>query len=224
VQAYRLLAIAHIAEKSYPNARLALERGLKVAPNHLGLQLTLARVHRLMQQPYRELSALTAAVKSHPDMAIPHMSLAQAYVVRAQFDKAIAGYETALRIDPENAIAGNNLASLLLDHGGDVDRAYKMAKALRERLPGNPRIADTYGWACFKRKEYDEAVAALSFASRRLPRNPAVLYHLGAAFFAKGDHAQAKVELEASLADGRRFRGAEQARTLLSQLEKRRKR
>ena len=61
-------------------------------------------------------------------------------------DLAKKRYEDALAIDPRAATAANNLAWMLADEGGDLDRALQLAQTATEASPNVPDIWHTLGW------------------------------------------------------------------------------
>ncbi len=52
-----------------------------------------------------------------------------------------------MEVDPQYPLAANDLAHLMLEHGGNVYVALSLAQIARLRLPELPNVADTLGWA-----------------------------------------------------------------------------
>ena len=120
---------------------------------------------------------------------------------------------------PDNALLLNNLASLYLKTGdkrafGHAERAYQAASS-------SPAVADTYGWALFKKGQERAAVEVLRQAHAGLPENPDVAYHLAAALDRTGKVAEAKGLLEKSLKSNDSFETIRDARDLLKKLNDR---
>ena len=85
----------------------------------------------------------------------------------------MARYEDAVRLDASLAVAKNNLAYLLADTGGDLDRALDLAQQAKEQLPDNANAADTLGWVLYKRNVPSAAIGYLREAERGLdPQDP----------------------------------------------------
>jgi tetratricopeptide (TPR) repeat protein/Tol biopolymer transport system component len=81
----------------------------------------------------------------------------------------------------------------------DFDGAERQS---RKAMEENPKSADAYdclGLALFGRKEYDQAVGALTEAARLAPSNGSILTHLGAACIAKNQLNEAVGYLKKSL-------------------------
>lgn len=74
-----------------------------------------------------------------------------------QVDSALASYEFALKFDPENAGALNNLAYFMAEDDRDLDKAESYIRQALMREAGNPTYIDTYAWVLFKKKDYEGA-------------------------------------------------------------------
>jgi len=51
-------------------------------------------------------------------------------------------YQQALNIQPDNPLASNNLAYVMLQQGGNVDVALAMAQTARRGMPDSPQAAE----------------------------------------------------------------------------------
>ena len=60
-------------------------------------------------------------------------------------------YERALAIDPNAAVAANNLAGSYSDSGGNLDVALQFAKTAKQVCPNQPAVNDTLGWISTRR-------------------------------------------------------------------------
>jgi tetratricopeptide (TPR) repeat protein len=76
------------------------------------------------------------------------------------------------------------------------------------------------GWIYYKKQVYLRAISLFKDALEKLPDNPTVHYHLGMAYYKKGDKKLAKEELKASLRISKDFPGSEEARRVLKELNK----
>ena len=70
-----------------------------------------------------------------------------------------------------------------------------------------------------QKERYQLAVSHLKGAEK-MPGNPVVRYHLGMAYYKKGDKKLAKEELTASLKLSKEFPGAEEAKKIVAELSK----
>ena len=115
-----------------------------------------------------------------------------------------------------NPVILNNLAYAYSQIGDR--RAIPTAEAALKGAPNAPEVKDTLGWLLFSTKaDPKRGLALLEQAARGAPRNPTIRYHLGMAYRASGQRAQARTELQAALAAGP-FPEANAARQALSTL------
>jgi tetratricopeptide (TPR) repeat protein len=184
-------------------------------------------------QPYYQLGVLYAAQKKLPEAEEKfrkvvekdgrnvgaHTLLGVVQNSLGKIEEANKHYRRALEIAPRNALAANNLASNLSDHGGNLDEALKFAQIARESVPEDPNVADTLGWIYYKKGLIDTAYPLLSDASRKLEKNAVVRYHHGMALSKKGKTKEAAAELKAALALDGKFQGAAEAKKALAGLQ-----
>jgi tetratricopeptide (TPR) repeat protein len=116
-----------------------------------------------------------------------------------QSAEAILNLRKQLAVDPENAIALNNLAFNLADTGSDLDQALMFAEKAQKNAPNNPGIADTLAWVYTKKGLNDSAIQILNGLVKKYPDEPSFRYHLGVALLQKGQTAEAKAEFVISL-------------------------
>jgi tetratricopeptide (TPR) repeat protein len=120
-----------------------------------------------------------------------------------------------LAAEPEHPLAANNLAFLLLEHGGNVDEAVSLAQTARRRLPDNPATADTLAWAFYHKGAYASAIDLLKEALKKTPNNATYNYHLGLAYRKSGDDKMARQHLQRALQlDPENARAADIRKTL----------
>jgi len=157
---------------------------------------------------------------SHPKDGIVFKAVGEAYARTGNNAQARRNFEAAVKLNPDDAQALNNLASILLaqkDPGAPAiaDKALALA-------PRNPMVMDTAGWAAFVSGNRDKALQLLRDARLRSPGNPVIRYHLAAALAQAGRKAEARDELNAglgSLKPGQAFEGEADARALLASLK-----
>ena len=77
-------------------------------------------------------------------------------------------YLSAINEQPDDIIALNNLASLLLSEG-EHKEAYGYAQRAYEKSPNVPQIADTLAWSAFKLDKIDIALQKSNEAYNKLP-------------------------------------------------------
>src|SRR5260370_26309328 len=78
--------------------------------------------------------------------------------MKSDWEQAKVMYQQALNIEPNNPLASNNLAYVILQQGGNVDVALSMAQTARRGRPASPNAADTLGWAYYHNGVYQFAI------------------------------------------------------------------
>ncbi|MCA9512635.1 MAG: tetratricopeptide repeat protein, partial [Myxococcales bacterium] len=137
-----------------------------------------------------------------------HERLATLLEYQGKVDDAMRHYEEAIGLDSSLGESKNNLAYLIAEKGGDLDRALDLAQEAKALLPDNPSAADTLGWVLFKRGipsaaigYLREAVAGFGAEDDRLG---IVRYHLAQAYEANEQPDKALETLEEALTAAQR--------------------
>jgi tetratricopeptide (TPR) repeat protein len=186
-------------------AEASFQRAIELDPNDIGAYGKLARLLAVTGRSDEVMKTYEAALRHNPGSATLHLTVGSLYELRGQIPDAIARYEEAVRIDPNLAVAKNNLAYLIADSGGNLDRALDLAQEAKELLPDNPNAADTLGWVLYKKKSPDAAIGYLREAVQNMdpedPQLPIVRQHLALAYEAAGDLASAREAVERAIAD-----------------------
>jgi tetratricopeptide (TPR) repeat protein len=120
-------------------------------------------------------------------------------------------------MQPENALAANNLAYIMIEHGENVNVALTLAQAARRGLPNLPNSADTLGWAYYHNGAYSVAVPLFEDAVKKVPENSTYHYHLGLTYQKLDDSARARTEFEKAISLDPKSTLANEARRALNQ-------
>ena len=118
------------------------------------------------------------------------------YETRHDWENAKQQYQKVLALQPENPLASNNLAYVMLQQGGNVDVAFSMAQTARRQLPENANSADTLGWAFYHKQVYTSAIDLFKEAVKKEPDNALFNYHLGLAYAKSGQAGLARQQLD----------------------------
>jgi cellulose synthase operon protein C len=124
--------------------------------------------------------------KNNPNDVVFYVLAGDIYRSRGQWDLANQQYNKVLAIQPDNPVASNDLAYVMLQQGGNVDIAFGLAQKARRQLPDNPNSADTLGWAFYHKKVYSSAIDLFKEAVKKEPANPVFNLHLGLAYAKNG--------------------------------------
>jgi len=118
---------------------------------------------------------------------------------RGDWQSAEAAYKKALGFQPDDAMAANNLAYLLLEHSGDPNLALSLAQTARRGMPKAGATADTLAWASYHVGAYDTARKLLEEAAAEQPGNATYQYHLGLTYLKMNETARGKAALQKAL-------------------------
>jgi len=86
-------------------------------------------------------------------------------------------------------------------------------------MPTSAAVMDTLGWVYYLKGSYLNAIAELGDSLERDPENPVINYHLGLAYYKNKQTDAAKEYLEKALKIDKNFKGAEEARRILKEIE-----
>ena len=147
------------------------------------------------------MSAARKAIELDPDLAEPHVLLAEVYQKQWQWSDAEAEFKRALELNSNDAGAYGGYAKWLMCQGR-MDEALAWAQRARDLDPlgaagdllGFPGI--TRGWILFHARHYDEAL-------RELRSDDPDHWYLGMALIANGQPDEAITVLEKALGSGR---------------------
>ncbi len=204
-----------MAQQRYAQAANAYQAALEKGTGTQGL----IKLHGALMRAGNTKAAqskLDAWVKSHPKDIDARVYAAGLFMRNGQDKLAVALYEEILRQQPTHGLALNNLA-ILYQKAGDA-RALPIAEQALKQAPDHPGIQDTVGWLLAEKGQLPRALDLLRSAAGKASEVPAVRYHYGAALARAGRKAEARKELEASLASGRPFAEMEAAKALLKDL------
>ena len=111
---------------------------------------------------------------------------------RRVHDGLLASREMGEVVDMEEA-------DFLLDHGGDLENALRMAEGQTERRPGHLHANETYAWALYKNGRAPEAVPYIERAMRMNTGDAMVHYRAARIYEAAGDRAEAARQLRLAI-------------------------
>jgi tetratricopeptide (TPR) repeat protein len=215
---YNLIARLYLVAKDPAQAEEYYNKSIEVDPNFLQTYMDLGRLYLAKGDQEKAVEKLESMLKIKKDFVPAHMVIGMIFEGQKDYNKAKARYEEVLKINPKFGPAANNLAWLLLQQGGDIDKALALAQTAHEQLPQDPNVADTLGWAQYKKGALLKAISTLKDATDKAPTAGMMQYHLGMAYYKNGDKVQAKQALQASLKLSQDFPGIDEAKKVLQEL------
>jgi len=205
--------------KQYSDAEILFKRVIELKPEiELGYK-NLATVYQVQKQLDKLIKVFEQGAAAVPGSGSFLMQLGILNTVAGDTTKAIDAYQKVLELFPDNLLAVNNLAALLVesDDPQQVEKAAGLAVALKDSE--FPAFLDTYGWASYKTGMIDEALIALESAVQKEGVIPEMHYHLAMVYINKGRVEEAKMELEKAVVEGARFGSLENAKAELEKLQ-----
>jgi tetratricopeptide (TPR) repeat protein len=204
-----------IAQKDWSCAEHNYQQSLGFNPYYVNGYLALAHIYAATNRPQGMIQEYEAARSKFPEYLPTYILLAQVYEYVGNIERARQTYQDALKVDPNSYQASSNLARLYADHGGSLSEALDLAQKAKAQQPDDPAVNDTLGWVYYKQGLYNSAVPALEAAVAKNPQAAKFQFHLGMAYLAAGQPAQAHNSLQAALQAGLSPDDARSAQTAL---------
>jgi tetratricopeptide (TPR) repeat protein len=215
---FMLLAELQVQAKQLKQAEDSANQVLTLDKNNVPAMVLLAQLQAADGSPDKAIPLYQRAIELAPRDFRLQVSLGGIYERLGNWQEAQSTYQKVLGLDSENALASNNLAYLLLEHGGSPNVALTLAQTARRGLPKLPNSADTLGWAYYHNGGYSVAAPLFEDAVKATPNNQTYRYHLGLTYQKLNDPVKAKAELEKVISLNPASPLADQARQALSQL------
>ncbi len=161
--------------------------------------LRIGEVYRHKGELNNAIQTLQKARETLPDNILVLSELALVLDGAQRKPEAKKVYEETLKLDPDNAVALNNLAFLLAESGGNLDDALTKATRAKALLPNLHEISDTLGWIYLKKGLSENAIDVFKDLVSKEPNISTYRYHLGMAYKQKGDKTRALDQLREAL-------------------------
>jgi cellulose synthase operon protein C len=215
---YLLQAQALVKNKQQHEAEQALERATQLDSQNVNAIVLLAELQAERGARDQAIASYQRAIGLSPNALSVQVALGGLYESSGNWQTAQALYQKVLAAQPDNPVAANNLAYILLEHGGNANVALSLAQVARRGLPTSPNTADTLGWAYYQNGAYSVAQPLLEEAVKKTSDNTAYRYHLGVTYQKLKDNERARAEFEKVIASKPDAPVAEEARRALRQL------
>jgi tetratricopeptide (TPR) repeat protein len=211
-------------KKDLDGAEAAFKKSAELDKNNADALLKLGQVQAAKGSPDQAIATYQQAIKDNPREASFYIFTGELYESKQDWNHAKDAYQKALEIKPENPLASNNLAYVMMQSGGNVDMALSLARTARRGMPDSPDAADTLGWVLYQKGAYQSAVdlfqEALKLgAKNKRPDDAGVHYHLGLAYEKTGNNDLARQHLERVLKIDPNYSEAADVKKQLAQLK-----
>ena len=199
---YDILADLQLNTGDTAGALASAQKAMQINPSDATAAMSYSRAEIAMGNAPKAIEKWQQWTKDHPNDAQPFTVLGSLQEAQGDREGAIASYKKALSIQPEQGVAANNLAYLMMETGQNVDVALSYAQIARRVMPDSPDTADTLAWAYYQKGNYDSARDLLEDAVKANPNSASIHYHLGMTYAKLSRKADAETQLKkaASLA------------------------
>lgn len=217
--ALMLAGRTYAATGDLKTAEQLFRRVVSEDPTQLAAYGALGQLYARQNRIHEALAEFDALAKRDPK-PVAALTLS-AMLMEGLGDKAGAQqrYEHAIQIDPNAAVAANNLAWMYAENGGNLDVALQLAQTAKRQLATNPEVDDTLGYIYYKKNLPALAIPPLRASAEKDPNNAVYHYHLGLALGKSGDKQSAIKSFSRALELKPDFQGAPDAREQLRTLQ-----
>jgi tetratricopeptide (TPR) repeat protein len=188
-----------ITQKDWSCAERSYNQALTLNPYYINGYLALAHVYAATNRADAMIREYQNAIAKFPDYLPTYILLGQVYAYVGDANRAQQTYQGALKVDPNFYQAQTNLARLYADQGTSLADALQLAQKAKASQPDDPTVNDTLGWVYYKQGLYSSAVPLLEAAVAKSPQVAGFQFHLGLAYAASGQRAQAHTNLQTAL-------------------------
>lgn len=183
----------------WQNAADNLKEVLKTNGNATEVWLRLGTLQRALGQNDAALASFEQASNTNPQSTDAILQRAMLLETMNRKKEAADLYNKALGIDPNNALALNNLAFMNADSGTNLDQAMTFAERAKKQAPKSPDVADTLGYVYFRKNLNTAALEIFKQDVQDQPMNPTFHLHLAMALLKQGDKQGAREEAQKAL-------------------------
>jgi tetratricopeptide (TPR) repeat protein len=211
------------SKKDFSGADAALKKAAQLDKNNSDALVKLGQVQVAEGSVEAAVATYQNSQQDNPHEATFSILLGELYESKQDWNHAMQAYQKALEISPENPLASNNLAYVMLQNGGNVDMALALAQTARRGLPDSSSAADTLGWVLYQKRAYKSAIDLFQEAIKlndkaKSPENPTLHYHLGLAYQKNDQATQARQQFERVLKINPNYGEAGDVKKQLAQL------
>jgi putative PEP-CTERM system TPR-repeat lipoprotein len=215
VAGYVLEADIYGLSKMWPEASSALRNGLKqLAAPEIAIKL-----HNILTSAGNTAEAEKLAtnwLKEHPKDIAFRMYMGDQAVAQKNYAQGVMHYQSALSLQPDNALILNNIAWA----SGQMKspKALEYAEKANQLAPDQPAFMDTLAMQLSEKGETEKAIELLRKAIAKAPQAAAIQLNLAKVLIAAGKKDDARKELETLAKTGDKFSGQTEVSQLLKSL------
>jgi Tfp pilus assembly protein PilF len=213
-----LTARAYVSEKNWAAAERTLKKAIDSDPTNLSAYALLGGLYFVQGRVAEGRAEYDRIARRQPRSVPAHTMVGMLLQAEGKTVEAKERYELVLSIDPNAAVAANNLAWIKAEAGGNLDEALGLALRAKARLGSHPDVNDTLGWIYYKKSMFPLAVRLLEQSVESADANSTHHFHLGLAYLKTGNEAKAKESLQRALKLDANFAEANEAKRALASI------
>jgi tetratricopeptide (TPR) repeat protein len=195
-QMYDLLSELQLGAKNGPEALAAAQKAMQIDPSDGSALTDFTRAQVMQGNVPAAIATWKNWLNAHPTDARAYSILGTLQEAQGDSNAAEDSYKKALANQPDQPLAANNLAYLMMERGQDIDVALSLAETAHRGLPNSPSTADTLAWAYYHKGTYGSARDLLESVEKTDLNNPSIEYHLGMIYAKLGDKPNAITHLK----------------------------
>jgi tetratricopeptide (TPR) repeat protein len=193
---YDLLSELQLRSKNAPAALASAQKAMQLNPTDGNAVTSYTRAQVMQGDIPAAITTWKNWINAHPADARADSILGALEEANGNPNAAEDDYKKALANQPDQPMAANNLAYLMMERGQDIDVALSLAEAAHRGMPNSPSTADTLAWAYYNKGTYGSARDLLEGAEKAAPDDASIEYHLGMIYSKLGDKPDAITHLK----------------------------
>jgi tetratricopeptide (TPR) repeat protein len=196
---YDMLASLQASSKKLDLASATAQKAMAINSGDAEAVSMYAQILGLRGQTGNAIGVWEQWLKANPADTTALAVLGMLEESRSNKPKAEAYYRKALQIKPDQAVAANNLAYMMLMNGENADVALTLAQTARRSMPTSPSTADTLAWAYYTKGAYAFARDLLEEATKEQANDATMEYHLGMVYSRLANRSAAITHLKKAI-------------------------
>ncbi len=215
---YVLLAQLHILQNNLSAASTDCQNALHLNGQNARAYFYLGRVAELQGNDSAAVQNYARSAELYPSDSLPDLLAGDLSLKLKNWSDAQKYYQRALQQSPGLARAQAGLARAMIELGEDPNVALGLAQQARATAPSDPIVADDLGWVYVRKSLPQLAIPLLKQAVEKMPGEANFRFHLGMAYSAAGEKAEARRTLLDARKMGLSASDAQQADQTLASL------
>jgi tetratricopeptide (TPR) repeat protein len=162
---YYNLGLAYQSLDQLENAAQAYEEFVKINPGPAWTGLNqLGSIYMKLEQYDKAIASFEEVVKTNSQDLKANYSLAYAYDMSGQYEKAAPLYRKLMQLNPKDAKSYQNMLFRLYDKAGDYENAILVSQEIVDQAPEEAQNHYNLGYAYLKNEDLENALAAFQKA------------------------------------------------------------